>query len=69
MEKFISYENLSKKQQQHLVAADKKGSWGLVKPITKVKPSSKAYNRKKVKQDLKNYNIGSLNPVFVYQAN
>ena len=36
MEKFIAYEKLSKKEQKKLNAA-KRGSWGLVKPITKVK--------------------------------
>ena len=46
MEKFIAYEKLSKKEQKKLNSA-KRGSWGLVKPITKVKESAKIYNRKK----------------------
>lgn len=46
MEKYISYEKMSKKQQK-LVNASKRGSWGNVKPITKVKESAKVYNRKK----------------------
>lgn len=46
MEKYISYEKMSKKQQK-LVNASKRGSWGNVKPITKVKASAKVYNRKK----------------------
>lgn len=49
MEKFVSYEKLSKKKQKELNAA-KRGTWGLVKPITKVKPSAKLYNRKKKDQ-------------------
>ena len=65
MEKFISYEKMSKKQQRQVDAA-KRGSWGLVKPITKVKPSGKVYNRKAAKQALKNYSNGSLKPVFYY---
>ena len=44
MERFIAYEKLSKKEQKKLNAA-KRGSWGLVKPITKVKESAKIYNR------------------------
>ncbi len=39
MEKFVSYEKLSKKKQNELNAA-KRGNWGLVKPVTKVKPSA-----------------------------
>ena len=35
------------KKQQKLVNASKRGSWGNVKPITKVKESAKVYNRKK----------------------
>ena len=46
MEKFVSYEKMSKKQQK-IVNASKRGSWGNVKPITKVKVSAKIYNRKK----------------------
>ncbi len=58
MEKFIAYEKLSKKQQQKL-NAEKRRTWGNVKPITKVKPSAKLYNRKK-KQDLTNsWNVKS----------
>lgn len=49
MEKFISYEKLSKKKQKELNAA-KRGNWGIVKPVTKVKPSAKLYNRKKKDQ-------------------
>lgn len=46
MEKYISYEKMSKKQQK-LVNASKRGGWGNVKPITKIKESAKVYNRKK----------------------
>ena len=46
MERFVSYEKMSKKQQK-IVNASKRGSWGNVKPITKVKASAKIYNRKK----------------------
>ena len=60
MAKFIAYEKLSKKEQKKL-NAEKRKTWGDVKPITKVKPSAKLYNRKK-KQDLTSYS--KLNPVF-----
>lgn len=61
MEKFIAYEKLSKKEQKKLNSA-KRGSWGLVKPITKVKESAKVYNRKK-KQDFRSF-VGFQNPAF-----
>ena len=61
MAKFIAYEKLSKKEQKKL-NAEKRKTWGDLKPITKVKPSAKLYNRKK-KQDLTSYS--KLNPVFV----
>ena len=46
MAKFIAYEKLSKKEQKKL-NAEKRKTWGDIKPITKVKPSAKLYNRKK----------------------
>ena len=52
MAKFIAYEKLSKKEQKKL-NAEKRKTWGDIKPITKVKPSAKLYNRKN-KQDLPN---------------
>ena len=48
-EKFISKDKLSKKAQKELAKA-KRGGWGLVKPITKIKPNGKLYNRRKFKQ-------------------
>lgn len=53
MEKFIAYEKLSKKQQKAINSA-KRGNWGIIKPITKIKNSAKIYNRKKV-QKFRNY--------------
>lgn len=46
--KFVSYDKLSKKEQKKR-NAQKRGDWGLTKPITKVVPSKKVYNRKKEK--------------------
>lgn len=57
MEKYISYEKMSKKQQK-LVNASKRGSWGNVKPITKVKESAKVYNRKKQNSQGCGYSFG-----------
>ena len=52
MAKFVAYEKLSKKKQKELNKS-KRGTWGMMAPITKVKPSAKVYSRKK-KQDLSN---------------
>lgn len=57
MGKYISYEKMSKKQQK-LVNASKRGSWGNVKPITKVKASAKVYNRKKQNSQGYGYSFG-----------
>ena len=57
MEKYISYEKMSKKQQK-LVNASKRGSWGNVKPITKIKESAKVYNRKKQNSQDYGYSFG-----------
>lgn len=53
-EKFIAYEKLSKKQRRQ---ADqrKRSGWGLINPVTKVKPSAKIYQRSKTKQDARSY--------------
>ena len=57
MGKYISYEKMSKKQQK-LVNASQRGSWGNVKPITKVKASAKVYNRKKQNSQGYGYSFG-----------
>lgn len=57
MEKYISYEKMLKKQQK-LVNASKRGSWGNVKPITKVKESAKVYSRKKQNSQGCGYSFG-----------
>ncbi|HCS74241.1 MAG TPA: hypothetical protein DIW17_10240 [Clostridiales bacterium] len=46
MEKMIPHKKLQKKKQKE-IAAKKRGSWGDINPITRKKPNSKAYNRKK----------------------
>lgn len=46
MHNFVPYEKLSKKQKKKIAAAKRK-NWGDLKPITRVKISAKAYNRKK----------------------
>ena len=58
MEKFVSYEKMSKKQQK-IVNVSKRGNWGNVKPITKVKASAKSYNRKKQNSGDYGYSFGS----------
>ena len=57
MEKYISYEKMSNKQQK-LVNASKRGSWGNAKPITKVKESAKVYNCKKQNSQDYGYSFG-----------
>lgn len=66
MDKFIAYEKMSKKQQKAVNAA-KRGNWGNVKPITKVKASAKIYNRKK-KQNLESYGITCIGSAFLLGA-
>ena len=63
MEKFIAYEKLSKKEQKKFNSA-KRGSSGLVNPITKLKESAQPYNRKK-KQDFRSF-AGFQNPAFCF---
>lgn len=46
------------KKQQKLVNASQRGSWGNVKPITKVKASAKVYNRKKQNSQGYGYSFG-----------
>ena len=49
MEKFISFEKLSKKKQRELNNA-KRGTWGALNPVTRKSENPKAYNRKKARQ-------------------
>lgn len=46
MEKFIPYEKLSKKEKRKIDAAQRK-TWGELNPVTRKPQSSKAYNRNK----------------------
>ena len=48
MEKFVSFEKLSKKKQREQ-NQQKRNDWGLIKPITRKIPSQKIYNRKKAR--------------------
>ena len=57
MEKFVEYKKLSKKKQKE-INSEKRKTWGVMKPIVKVKPSTKVYNRKN-KQALMNFNYSS----------
>ena len=49
MEKFIAYENLSKKKKRQL-DAKRRGSWGGVNPVTRKPENPKAYNRRKARK-------------------
>ena len=46
MEKFISYEKLSKKEKRKLDQANRQ-TWGELNPVTRKPMNSKAYSRKK----------------------
>ena len=61
MEKFISYEKLSRKEKRKLDNA-KRGTWGSINPVTRKPQNSKAYNRSKArnwKRDVHETNSGS----------
>lgn len=64
-EKFVPFAKLSKKQQRE-IAQKKRGSWGLVQPVTKIKPSAKQYKRSKMKQDVRYYQGGSSSHILFY---
>ena len=64
-EKFVPFAKLSKKQQRE-IAQKKRGSWGLVQPVTKIKPSAKQYKRSKMKQDVRYYQSGSSSHILFY---
>ena len=46
MEKFIPYEKLSKKEQRK-INQSRRQTWGELNPVTRKPDNSKAYNRKK----------------------
>ena len=48
MDKFVSFNKLSKKKQREY-NADKRRDWGVLNPITRVPPNSNAYDRNKEK--------------------
>ena len=57
MEKFISYEKLSKKKQQEW-NNEKRGTWGALKPVTRKSENPKAYNRRKSRQWMDDHHDG-----------
>lgn len=48
MEKFISYEKLSKKEKRK-IDQTKRQTWGELNPVTRKPVNSKAYNRNKTR--------------------
>jgi len=48
MEKFIPYEKLSKKKKRELNSS-RRGSWGVLNPVTRKSDHPKAYNRRKAR--------------------
>jgi hypothetical protein len=55
-DKFVSRDKMSKKAQKEL-NDKKRGTWGDTKPVTRVQPNKKAYDRKRDKKvvDESNY--------------
>ena len=49
MEKFVSYEKLSKKKKREL-NAKRRGTWGGLSPVTRKPANPKAYNRAKARK-------------------
>ena len=54
MEKFIPYEKLSKKEKRKIDAA-KRNTWGDFNPVTRKPQNSKAYNRNKSRNWMRDY--------------
>ena len=46
MQKYVMFEKRSKKEQRR-INAEKRGTWHVFNPVSRVVPSGKAYNRKK----------------------
>jgi hypothetical protein len=51
MEKYVPLEKRSKKEQRAWHAA-RRGSWNGVKPVTRIVPNKKHYDRKKQRREL-----------------
>ena len=51
MEKFIPYENLSKKKKRELDKA-RRGTWGELSPVTRKAQSAKVYDRNKARKKI-----------------
>jgi hypothetical protein len=49
MEKFITYEKLSKQKQREL-NVQKRSTWGAISPVTRKPQNQNVYNRKKAQQ-------------------
>ncbi len=49
MEKFVSYEKLSKKKRREL-DRKRRNTWGAISPVTRKQPNPKAYNRQKARK-------------------
>ncbi len=63
MEKFISYEKLSKKKKREL-DAKRRGSWGGMSPVTRKPANPKAYNRAKARKWVKDDPDPVLSPFY-----
>ncbi len=62
MEKFIPLEKRSKKAQKEYHARERR-TWGSMSPVTRTVTNGKAYNRKKLNQEIKRRTRGN-DPLF-----
>ncbi len=54
MKKYVSMDKRSKKARKEYYSSLRQ-TWGGLNPVTRTVPNGKAYNRKKDKQEWKNY--------------
>lgn len=66
MTKMIPFEKLSKKEQKKRNAANR-GSWGVLKPVTRKPENPKAYNRRKARNAYSDSGYGVAGSYFIPQ--
>ena len=67
MERFISYEKLSKKEKRKMDLA-KRQTWGELNPVTRKPENSKAYSRNKARNWKREYHETSSGFSFLFRS-
>ena len=67
MERFISYEKLSKKEKRKMDLA-KRQTWGELNPVTRKPENSKAYSRNKARNWQREYHETSSGFSFLFRS-